>query len=235
MVKDIKIKICGVRSLEAAQVAAQSGANLLGLVFYPPSPRFLTPAAADELVAGLKILPRRPALVGLFVNVPLDEMTAAVGRYGLDYVQLSGDETPAQVGHVRRLKPVIRALRLPAQVGPEEALRLAAPYGELEGVMLLLDTHKAGMYGGTGKTGDWAAAREIARRYPTLLAGGLTPANVAEAVRQVQPWGVDVSSGVEQDGAPGHKDLQKIKDFCRAARAFSPELAEKETYNDASN
>jgi phosphoribosylanthranilate isomerase len=217
--QEVKIKICGLKTPEMARKAAESGADLIGLVFYPPSPRFLTDEAAAELVASLDGLTRRPALVGLFVNVPLAEMAARAEKYSLDYLQLSGDETPEQVAAIARIRPVIRALRLPAEINIEAALELAAPFGALPGVTLLLDTHKQGMYGGTGQTGDWQAARAIAQKYPALLAGGLNPDNVAQAARQVQPWGVDVSSGVEQSGSPGIKDPQKIEQFCRAARS----------------
>jgi phosphoribosylanthranilate isomerase len=220
---EIKIKICGVRTPEIARKAAESGADLLGMVFYPPSPRFISDDAAAELTAALALAAsgHRPALVGLFVNVPLAEMSQKSEKYGLDYLQLSGDETPAQVAEVAQVRPVIRAVRLPARVSPAQALELAAPYGELANVTLLLDTHKAGLYGGTGETGDWLAAREIAARFPVLLAGGLTPANVGQAVLAVQPWGVDVSSGVEQSGSPGTKDPLKIEQFCQAARPRS--------------
>ena len=217
--QEVKIKICGLKTPEMARKAAESGADLIGLVFYPPSPRFLTDEAAAELVASLDGLTRKPALVGLFVNVPLAEMAARAEKYGLDYLQLSGDETSEQVAAIARIRPVIRALRLPAEINIEAALELAAPFGALPEVTLLLDTHKQGMYGGTGQTGDWQAARAIAQKYPALLAGGLNPDNVAQAARQVQPWGVDVSSGVEQSGSPGVKDPQKIEQFCRAARS----------------
>lgn len=219
LTREVKIKICGVKTPETARKAVESGADLLGLVFYPPSPRFLTDMAAAGLVASLDGLERRPALVGLFVNVTIDEMAAKATKYGLDYLQLSGDETPAQVAEISRVRPVILALRLPAEIEPEAALALAAPFGSLPNVTLLLDTHKQGMYGGTGQTGDWGVAHAVAQRFPVLLAGGLTPENVGGAVAQVQPWGVDVSSGVEQNGSPGFKDLSKIEKFCRAARS----------------
>ena len=212
-----KIKICGIKTVEAAQTAVESGASLIGMIFYPPSPRFVTPEAAEKLVAAVKKLEPRPALVGVYVNVPLAEMAAAAERYGFDYLQLSGEETPEQVAALTKVRPVIRALRLPSQIEVEEALRQADPFGRLDKVRLLLDTHKKGSYGGTGETGDWEAARAIAARYPTLLAGGLNAGNVAYAIEQVRPWGLDVSSGVERDGAPGEKDLNKIKEFCSAA------------------
>lgn len=219
MTSEVKIKICGIKTPEMARKAAESGVDLLGLVFYPPSPRFLSEEAATELTTSLAELDQGPALVGLFVNVSLAEMSAHADKYKLAYLQLSGDETPAQVARVAQVRSVIRALRLPVSISPAEALELAAPFGELSNVTLLLDTHKQGMYGGTGETGDWQAAQAIAARFPVLLAGGLTPVNVAEAVRQVRPWGVDVSSGVEQSGSPGLKDPLKIEQFCKAVQS----------------
>jgi len=201
-----------------AQVVVEAGADLIGLVFYPPSPRYLSPEAADALVSALAKLRQQPKLVGLFVNAPIEEMTAAVERYGLDYLQLSGDETPEQCAELSALRPVIRALRLPARISPEEALPLATPFGQIANLTLLLDTHKSGMYGGTGEIGDWEAAYRLARTFPVLLAGGLTPENVGEAIEKVQPWGVDVSSGVEKSGLPGEKDPEKIARFIERAR-----------------
>jgi phosphoribosylanthranilate isomerase len=220
MADSIKIKICGLKTLAAARTALESGADLLGLIFYPPSPRYLAPAVADQLAAELAALRSRPALVGVFVNELPAQMLAAADRYDLTYLQLTGDEIPTQVAELARFRPIIRALRLPAQITLDDALRQADSFGQLDNVTLLIDTHKQGWYGGTGETGDWSVARAIAARYPTLLAGGLTPANVAQAVTAVQPWGVDVSSGVERDDAPGEKDLTKIKQFCTAIRSI---------------
>ncbi|HEX2914751.1 MAG TPA: phosphoribosylanthranilate isomerase [Chloroflexia bacterium] len=218
-----KIKICGVRTLQAAQVAAESGADMLGLVFYPPSPRYLAPTAAHTLSKEVRQLPVHPALVGLFVNIAQAELAAASERYQLDYLQLSGDETRDQVREASHLRPVIKALRLPPELTVSEALRVADNFGDLDNVILLIDTHKKGMYGGTGQTGDWEIARAISSRYRCLLAGGLHPGNVSEAIQAVRPWGVDVSSGVEQDGVPGEKDLEKIRQFCRAAKPVKKE------------
>jgi phosphoribosylanthranilate isomerase len=213
------IKICGIKTGEMARVAIEAGADLLGLVFYPPSPRNLTPEAADVLVSEIAKLKRRPKLVGLFVNASVEEMTSAIDRYGLDYLQLSGDETPEQCAELTSLRPVIRALRLPAQIVPEEALSLARPFGQVANLTLLLDTHKSGMYGGTGQTGDWEVAHRLAHTFPVLLAGGLTPENVGEAIAKVRPWGIDVSSGVEKKGKPGEKDPEKIVRFIETARS----------------
>ena len=219
MPDNVQVKICGIKTPQAAQVAVESGASLIGLVFYGPSPRFLTLQAADELVAAVALLKKRPAQVGLFVNVPTAELAQAADRYRLDYLQLSGDESVADVIEAARIRPVIKTVRL---TGPDD-LEKAAQFGDLPDVTLLLDTPKAGMYGGTGEVGNWEVARTLAKHYRVLLAGGLNPANVAQAVRAVQPWGVDVSSGVEQDGAPGSKDLTKIRLFCREALGFDAE------------
>jgi phosphoribosylanthranilate isomerase len=210
------IKICGVKTLEAVRTATESGAAFVGLVFYPKSPRYLSPLAVDALVSEIQELPQRPKLVGLFVNVPMAELAQSAERYRLDYLQLSGDETPEAVIEATRLCPVLKSLRLPEGIAVEAAIQEVAAYAEIPGVTLLLDAAKQGYYGGTGETGNWQVARAVAECYPVLLAGGLNPANVAEAVRLVRPWGVDVSSGVES--APGEKDLIKIRQFCEAAR-----------------
>ena len=107
----------------------------------------------------------------------------------------------------------MKAVRLPNAIGEADALKIVEPFGSQENVILLLDTPKQGFYGGTGETGNWQAARSVCQHYRTMLAGGLTPTNVAEAINLVQPWGVDVSSGVEVEGKPGEKDLAKIKKF----------------------
>lgn len=224
MAEDTKVKICGIRTVEAARVAVENGADMVGLVFYWDSPRYLTYEEADELVAGIAELPQRPALVGLFVNASTEEMMEAVDRYKLDYLQLSGYETVEQVAEISPIKPVLKTVRLPAQVEPDKALQEAAPFGNLPNVTILLDTGKEGMYGGTGEVGNWMAARVVAKRYQTMLAGGLNPLNVASAVWRVKPWGVDVSSGVERDGFPGEKDPYKIAQFCRAVKVSGAEL-----------
>lgn len=217
MTDNLKIKICGLRTIETVQAAVASGADFIGLVFYPKSPRYITPEVATELVAAIKTLPRQPHLVGLFVNAPLAELTEAAERYNLDFLQLSGDETPAEVQAATRIRPVFKSLRLPVATTVEAALPIAATYGDISRTTLLLDTAARGLYGGTGETGDWALAAGLAARYPLLLAGGLNPENISLAVKMVQPWGIDVSSGVES--APGIKDIAKIEEFCRNARS----------------
>jgi len=161
---------------------------------------------------------RLPKVVGVFVNESVDEMNRLADSIGLDFIQLSGDE-PAEIqGALNR--PVIRALRLPAGMTPDEARSLAEEYLDCPtpAMALLLDTHVSGSYGGNGIPGDWNVARALAERYPVILAGGLRPETVNDALRTVRPFGVDVSSGVETDGV---KDAMKIRQFIAAARAAS--------------
>ncbi len=211
----MQAKICGIKTIEAMLTAAENGAAMIGLVFYQPSPRFVSQTVAQQLVETLQMLPieRRPKTVGLFVNVPVEELTEIADILKLDYLQLSGDETPEFCQEATQVRPVLKAVRLPNGIVETDALKIVEPFGNIENVTLLLDTPKQGFYGGTGETGNWQAARAICQNYRTMLAGGLTPNNVAEAINLVQPWGVDVSSGVEIDGRPGEKDLAKIKRF----------------------
>jgi phosphoribosylanthranilate isomerase len=212
------IKICGVRSPEIARVVAEQGADLMGLIF-APARRQVTEERARQIVAGLEVDEnRRPKVVGVFVNESVDEMNRLADSVGLDFIQLSGDEPVEIQGALNR--PVIRALRLPIGMTPVEARNLAEEYLDCPtpAMALLLDTHVSGSYGGNGIPGDWNVARALAERYPAILAGGLRPETVADALRTVQPFGVDVSSGVETDGV---KDAGKIMQFIAAARAAS--------------
>ena len=211
----MQAKICGITTVEAVVTAAEYRATMIGLVFYPPSPRFVSLETAQEIVGTVRSLPdeRRPQTVGLFVNLPVAEMQATADTLNLDFLQLSGDETPTMCWEASQIRPILKSLRLPNGVTQDAALELVKPFGNLENVTLLLDTPKQGFYGGTGEVGNWQNARVICQNYRTMLAGGLTPTNVRQAIELVQPWGVDVSSGVEVDGKPGIKDLVKIKDF----------------------
>jgi phosphoribosylanthranilate isomerase len=212
----LRVKICGVKTPKQALAAAEAGADYIGLIFYPPSSRLVTPEQAKEITSALH--QRResgkhaPKAVGVFVNESPETINVLVEACGLDLAQLSGDESPeaCRAIHV----PVIKAVR-PRVLADLEPLAAYRP-----GVQaFLLDTPVAGMWGGTGAVGDWSLARALAARYPMLLAGGLTPENVGAAIEAVQPWGVDVSSGVETNGS---KDAAKIQAFlaaaCRAQR-----------------
>ncbi len=207
------VKICGLTSFEDARVALDAGADLLGFTFYPPSPRYIAPERCAEIVSGLResalrIARPAPRLVGLFVNVPTDQVAAVLEQCGLDLAQLHGDESPDDL---RALGG--RAFKAFRGNGHDHDTFAAAGAGD---PAFLVDAAVAGKFGGTGKTGDWDGAAELARRYSLLLAGGLTADNVAEAIARVQPWGVDVASGVE--ASPGKKDHAKVKAFVANAK-----------------
>jgi phosphoribosylanthranilate isomerase len=214
-------KICGISTVEAALCAAENGADLIGLVFYPSSPRFVSFEQAQQIIEAVRNLPEasQPKIVGLYVNTRVKEMVVTAATLCLDYLQLSGDETPEVCHELVQMRPVLKAVRLPLGSSPHEALKLVAPFASIENLTLLLDTPKQGSYGGTGEVGDWQAAQAVCQQFSAFLAGGLTPENVAEAIRLVQPHGVDVSSGVEVAAQPGVKDLAKIKKFLAEVRA----------------
>ena len=219
----MKIKICGIRTLDDALAAIDAGADLLGLNFYPRSPRYIEPAACAALVNHLRGRGERATLVGVFVNIAADAVAACLDACNLDYAQLHGDEPPEDLA---ALGPwAFKAIR-PANT--EEAKRQvlrylpAAPDGydtlvaDPPRPAFLLDAAAPGQFGGSGQQAGWHMARVLARRWPILLAGGLRPGNVAAAVEAVHPWGVDVASGVE--ASPGRKDPARIRAFVAAAR-----------------
>ena len=215
MDQTVKVKICGTTNLADAQVAAAAGADLIGFILYPKSPRYVTPAAVGAMVAALRKRGGAPLLVGVFVNEPPDFVAAVLAETGLDLAQLHGDETPADFAPLTGR--ICKALR---PTGLDDALAAAAVWAPLaapHGPQLLIDAYDTRAYGGTGQKADWSVAAQVAGRYPrTLLAGGLTPANVVDAVQAVRPWGVDVASGVEV--AAGRKDHDKVRAFVRAVR-----------------
>jgi phosphoribosylanthranilate isomerase len=210
----VRVKICGITKLEDAKLAAELGAHAIGLNFHPESPRCLSPAAAAELV---RRIPPFVATVGIFVNWVAEPVIALCQALGLSSAQLHGDELPQVVERVARLLPVIKALRIGQGSNAPEFSRFRAASA------FLLDTPVAGHYGGTGTTGNWHAARTAAQTQRIILAGGLTPENVGEAIRIVRPYAVDVASGVE--ARPGKKDPAKLRTFfeevARANREFS--------------
>jgi phosphoribosylanthranilate isomerase len=204
----LKIKICGITNQEDADIAIQEGADALGFVFYPQSPRYVQPAVAQHIIASL---PPFVVPVGVFVNQDLDMVKRVFDDCGLALAQLHGDESPGFCESLHR--PVLRAIRLR---GRSSFLALAEWKGRIGVRGFIVDTFSDTAYGGTGHTTDWSLAAEVAKAAPMLLAGGLTPENVQEAIRQVRPYGVDVSSGVER--SPGQKDPDKIRGFIQAVR-----------------
>jgi phosphoribosylanthranilate isomerase len=216
----VRIKICGITNLTDATVAVNAGADLLGFILYPKSPRYVTPEIVATIVAALRAQARTvplPLLVGVFVNATPDTVSQVLESTGLDLAQLHGDEPPA---HLTALDG--RGFKALRPANRDEALAAAEQYWELgpsHGPRLLLDAFAPMAYGGTGQVADWSLAAGLAQRYPgLLLAGGLTPDNVGAAITAVQPWGVDVSSGVE--AAPGRKDHWKVRAFVEAALAI---------------
>jgi len=196
------VKVCGITRLEDAIAAVDAGASAIGFVFWPGSPRFVDPYRARTIAARL---PPFVTPVGLFVNQPLAYLNGVAALVRLGAVQLHGDETPEFAAGVAA--PVIRALPVEAaSVWPADTT-------------LLLDAHDPVKRGGTGRTIDWSAAADLAATRRVLLAGGLTPDNVADAIARVRPFGIDVSSGVEH--APGIKDHQRIRALFEAVHATS--------------
>lgn len=209
----MKIKICGMTNLEDADGAVRAGADALGFVMYRKSPRFVEPAVARAIVAGLPpfVLP-----VGVFVNEEAEKVRALMDECGFALAQLHGDESAYYCQNLGR--PALKAIRLKDRGG---FLALAEFHGRANVRGFLIDAFSDHAYGGTGQTVDWTLAQEAARSVPIILAGGLNPGNVAQAVQMVRPYGVDVSSGVEQ--SPGKKDPDKVKAFIQAARLVPAE------------
>jgi len=196
------VKICGITRLEDAESAVDAGADALGFVFWPDSPRFVDPYRARAIV---RRLPPFVTAVGVFVNQPAAHVAGVAALVRLGAVQLHGEEDAAYAAAVGR--PVIKAMAI-------GALQADALEAWPQQTMVLLDALDPVRRGGTGRTVDWACAAGVAARRRTLLAGGLTPGNVAEAVARVRPFGVDVSSGVES--RPGVKDHQRLRDLFKA-------------------
>ncbi len=198
------VKICGITRFEDADAAVMAGATALGFVFWPRSPRFIDPYRARAIAAAL---PPFVTTVGVFVNQPIAYVNGIASLAGLAAVQLHGDEDAAFAAAVRR--PVIKAIALDA--GDAGASAWPGRY------TLLLDAHDAERRGGIGRTIDWARAAEVAASRRVVLSGGLTPENVSDAVARVRPFGIDVSSGVEQ--SPGVKDHDRLKALFKALQS----------------
>jgi phosphoribosylanthranilate isomerase len=207
---NLRVKVCGITSADDARAAVDAGADALGFNFYEKSPRFIELKKAAAII---QKLPPFVTPVALFVNAPGSQVREALGACRWGALQFSGDEDedlllsfPADL--------VLRTVRLKDKRGLKAALGTPRCAG------LLVDAAVEGSYGGTGKLARWDLAAAIAAERTVILAGGLVPSNVAEAVKQVRPWGVDVASGVEK--APGRKDALKMREFIRAAKAALP-------------
>lgn len=198
-----KIKICGIKTVRDALAAMDAGADMLGFNFYPKSPRYIDAGKCRDIMSVMRKY-AHITYVGVFVNASVAEVRATMDTCALTLAQLHGDETPEMLNSL--YGKAFKAFR-----GIPESLN---GFVREDAPALLVDASVKGAYGGTGSRADWSAAAELSRHYPILLAGGLTPENVAEAVRRVKPWGVDVASGVES--SPGVKDSSKMKAFVRA-------------------
>ena len=209
------IKICGIKTLTDALNAIEAGADYLGFNFYPKSVRFIEKETCAEITSVLKRKHPHIKLVGVFVNSPVEEVKAILETCHLDLAQLHGDETPEMLESFNG--KAFKAIRLSASTSIDESVYpFLKSVPESASPALLIDAAVKGVYGGSGVTADWSAAAELAKKYPLLLAGGLTSENVADAVRQVRPWGVDTASGVES--APGEKDAVKMSAFVNTVR-----------------
>ena len=214
-----RIKICGITTLADGMAAVKAGADMLGFNFYPKSSRYIEPRACARLVAALRDRGAQAITVGVFVNTPPKIVAAILDGCSLDLAQLHGDESPAELGYLGGR--AFKAIRPADASAAREALRC---YGRQVAPGLLIDAVAGAAYGGAGKVGNWDLARAVARECSILLAGGLRPENVAAAVMQVRPWGVDVASGVES--SPGRKDHAKMTAFVQAVRDARMEKVE---------
>ncbi len=201
----IRIKVCGITREEDARAAVEFGADALGFIFYPKSPRAIEPERAAEII---RALPPFVTSVGVFVDEPPEAVRRVVEIAGLNAVQLHGSEPPEAMAQYPGR--VIKAFRVR---GPETLAEL--PRYKVSA--LLLDTYKKGVMGGTGETFDWSLAVEAKQYGRIVLSGGLTPENVADAVRHVRPYAIDVSSGIETE--PGIKDHGRMKRLIQNARS----------------
>lgn len=207
----VKVKICGITCLDDALVAVDAGADALGFVFFAKSPRHVFP---EQAAAIIRRLPPFVQTVGLFVDEPLKMVNETADLCGLDIVQLHGSESPEYCDAVARR--VIKAFRV-------RDITCLEPMNSYRTAAFLLDAWSPTAHGGTGRTFNWEVASCAAQVNRIILAGGLTPDNVAEAIQQVRPYGVDVSSGVEF--SPGKKDGRKLADFIANAKS-APESSQ---------
>jgi len=209
-----RIKICGIRETAHALAAVETGANFTGFIF-APTRRQVNPAKARGIIKAVRKSSSAIKTVGVFVDAPASEVNQISDFCNLDWVQLSGDESWEYCCEITR--PIIKAIRIDKQRPDEICAQLSVGLETLSSqrFIILLDSQVEGKYGGTGIAFDWSLAQQVAKEFPVIIAGGLNPQNVAQAIDIAAPWGVDVSSGVETDGT---KDIAKIKAFIEAVR-----------------
>jgi phosphoribosylanthranilate isomerase len=202
----VRVKICGITNLDDALYAADCGADAVGFIFYPKSPRFVEIAKAKDIISKL---PPFITTVGVFVNQSINDVANIVSRCNINVVQLHGDETPEYCSKISVKK--IKAIR----IKDEDSIKDITNY---KVDTFLLDTHSENSYGGTGKVFNWDLAIKAKGYGKIVLSGGLTPDNVKEAIEKVKPYGVDISSGVEE--RKGKKDREKVKEFIKRVRSL---------------
>ncbi|ARA92772.1 MAG: phosphoribosylanthranilate isomerase [Bacteroidetes bacterium] len=207
----LKLKICGITRLEDARYCAGAGADFLGFIQVPDSPRYVDPQTARAIIEWVY----GPEPVGVFVNETADTVNRIADEAGFTWVQLHGTEPPAVCAAIDR--PVIKAIPVVSDASAEQLRMLMAPYVDCVDYFLL-DTHRTNLWGGTGESFNWRLARELSADFPLFLAGGIGAANVAEAVHTMRPHGVDLSSSVES--APGIKDVDRLAAFFEAFDAL---------------
>lgn len=213
------VKICGITNVEDARAAVEAGADMLGFVFFPRSPRYVTPQEAREVVLEIRERGFEGRVAGVFVNETLEQVEQVMEAAGLDLAQLHGKEAPEMV---RKLGA--RAFKSLQAQDLDTARALMANYRDVvKGNVpaFIADAPPAQLPGGNGLVADWSVARAIAREFPILLAGGLNIGNVRQAIETVRPYGVDVSSGVER--TPGLKDHGKVREFITEAKGADNE------------
>jgi phosphoribosylanthranilate isomerase len=210
-----RVKICGITNIKDARAACEAGVDAIGLNFYPPSPRALSVEKAIEVRAAI---PSGVQVFGVFVNADTEKVMEIFRSVGLDALQLHGEESPAMVAQLAQKTSVFKALR----VGPDFSAVTLEEYQDVSGFLFDSADPGLGQYGGTGRLADWGVAQQAARTYRVILAGGLNAENVAAAILQVRPYGVDVASGVE--ASPGAKDHAQLREFVREARRADQEL-----------
>jgi phosphoribosylanthranilate isomerase len=201
-----QVKICGITNTDDARVAVEAGVDMIGLIFYPPSPRYVTPAQARAIVASL---PASVSAVGVFVNEDVETVSRIVRDSGVQMVQLHGEETPEFCQQLPW--PVVKTFRFTVQVQPEMMRQYAV-------AAYLIEGFHADLYGGGGALADWQRVAMLHQYGRIMLAGGLTPENVRDAIRVVHPYAVDVCSGVE--ASPGRKDWHRVRAFVQGAKAL---------------
>ena len=206
----VHVKICGVRTAEDARACVLLGASSIGVNFVRESPRHVDASTARAIAHAAHEANPKTVVVGVVANLSVEEMRALVREAGLDCLQLHGDESHETVAAL--LPHAYKAVRISTAADVERARAVPGEY-------LLVDAKVDGALGGTGKAFDWSLVKELARERKLTLAGGLDPDNVARAVRELDPYCVDVASGVEWAGRPGEKDLAKVKAFIGAARS----------------